>query len=139
MYNVCIVDVDKDLASIFLCHNKLNGKVNGFFVENINSTKLSNALRWYVFNHIYPSTNASLLKSSTKERILFKSFDLDWLNYPDESTTIRTVNKDGSEDVAEETFKEHYEQQINDIKAKNDFIERETAKNIHKDGQKQIV
>lgn len=45
LYNVCVVDVDKDLALISLYHNKLTGKVNGFFVENINSTKLSNALR----------------------------------------------------------------------------------------------
>ena len=57
---------------------------------------------------------------------------LDLLYYPDESTTIRTINRDAREDVAEETFKEHYEQQINDIKAKNDIIEREIAKIIHK-------
>ena len=50
LYNLCIVDIDKDLAFISLYHNKLTGKVNGFFVENINATKLSNALRWYCSN-----------------------------------------------------------------------------------------
>lgn len=100
--------------------------------EDFNKSSSFGLVANNVFNYIYTSTNASLLKSSTNERILFKSFDLDLLNYPDESTTIRTVNKDVREDVAKETFKEHYEQQINDIKTKNDIIERETAKSIHK-------
>ena len=50
LYNVCIVDLELDLAFVALYQNKLTGKVNGFYIEKINATKLSNALRWYCSN-----------------------------------------------------------------------------------------
>lgn len=51
LYNAVLVDLSKDLAFIALYHNKLTGKVNGFYLENANSTKLSNAIRWYCSNN----------------------------------------------------------------------------------------
>ena len=49
-YNVVIVDEAKGLAFIALYHNKLTGKVNGFFIDKVNSTRLSNAIRWFCSN-----------------------------------------------------------------------------------------
>ena len=46
-YNVVIVDEAKGLAFVALYHNKLTGKVNGFFIDKVNSTRLSNAIRWF--------------------------------------------------------------------------------------------
>lgn len=50
LYNICIVDLENDLAFISLYQNKLTSKINGYYLYNINSTKLSNALRWYCSN-----------------------------------------------------------------------------------------
>lgn len=202
LYNICIVDLELDLAFVSLYQNKLTGKVNGFFIEKINATKLSNALRWYcsnkpitvilmqidkcndevniqqdsylrinttgeplytyihkgseklkaiqskeninkpidvgllpnnVFNFTYSNTTTSLLKSSTKEKILFKTIDLELLSFPSATLTIRTVNRDIKEETEENAFKEHYEQQINNIKAKNEIIENQMEACIRKE------
>ncbi|KAK8836650.1 hypothetical protein M9Y10_037586 [Tritrichomonas musculus] len=205
LYNICIIDVDQDLAFISLYHNKLTGKVNGFYLEKINVTKLSNALRWYcsnkpiivilmhldsandevniqqdcyirvsnttdklftyickgseklkavqkigvdwhkpedmglipnnVFNFTYPSTNPSLLKSSSKEAILFKPFDMELLNYPNEAITIRSVNKELREATSEKNFMQNYEKKIDLIKEKNAAI----VKQMEKSNRKEMV
>lgn len=203
LYNICIIDVDQDLAFISLYHNKLTGKVNGFYLEKIYVTKLSNALRWYysnkpiivilmhldsandevniqqdcyirvsntadelftyickgseklkavqkigvdlhkpedmglipnnVFNFTYPSTNPSLLKSSSKEAILFKPFDMELLNYPNEAITIRSVNKELREATSEKNFMPNYEKKIDLIKEKNAAIVKQMEKSIRKE------
>ena len=202
LYNVCIVDLELDLAFVALYHNKLTGKVNGFYIEKINATKLSNALRWYcsnkpitvvlmqidphndevniqqdsylrintaseplytyihkgceklkavqtkdninkpgdvgltpnnVFNFVFPTSTASLLKSSTREKIMFKMLELELLNYPNETLTIRSINRDIKEETEENAFKEHYEQQINNIKSKNEVIEAQIEECAHKE------
>lgn len=50
LYNVCILDVDNNLAFVSLYQNSLTGKTNGFYVKEANSIKLSNALRYYTHN-----------------------------------------------------------------------------------------
>ena len=49
-YNVVIVDEAKGLAFVSLYQNKLTGKVNGFYIDKVNSTRLSNAIRWFCTN-----------------------------------------------------------------------------------------
>ena len=50
LYNVCILDVDNNLAFVSLYQNSLTGKTNGFYVKEANSIKLSNVLRYYTHN-----------------------------------------------------------------------------------------
>ena len=86
-----------------------------------------------VFNFVFPTSTTSLLKSSTREKIMFKTIDLELLNYPNDTLTIRSVNRDIKEKTEENTFIEHYEQQINNIKAKNEDIEAKMEYCAHKE------
>ena len=50
VHNICIYNSQFDTALITLFHNSLTGKSNGFFLKNVNTTNLSNALRYYTSN-----------------------------------------------------------------------------------------
>ncbi len=50
LYNVCIVDVESNLAFVALYNNTLTGKVNGFYVKNCSGGKLANVLKHYCSN-----------------------------------------------------------------------------------------
>ena len=50
VHNICIYNSQFNTALISLFHNSLTGKVNGFFLKNVNTTNLSNALRYYTSN-----------------------------------------------------------------------------------------
>ena len=45
--NLCLVDVDNNKALFSYAINSLTGKVNGFYLSNTNSNKLSNLLKQY--------------------------------------------------------------------------------------------
>lgn len=49
-YNLCIVDLDNNIA--FLCYsvNSITGKANGFYIKNLSTNKLSNIIKLYSFN-----------------------------------------------------------------------------------------
>ena len=50
VHNICIYNSQFNTALISLFHNSLTGKANGFFLKNVNTTNLSNALRYYTSN-----------------------------------------------------------------------------------------
>ena len=50
VHNICIYNSQFDTALICLFHNSLGGKANGFFLKNVNTTNLSDALRYYTSN-----------------------------------------------------------------------------------------
>ena len=47
VHNICIYNAEFNTALISLFHNSLTGKANGFFLKSVNTTSLSNALRYY--------------------------------------------------------------------------------------------
>ena len=47
VHNICIYNPKFNTALISLFQNSLTGKANGFFLKNVNTTNLSNALRYY--------------------------------------------------------------------------------------------
>ena len=50
VHNICIYNSKFNTALITLFQNSLTGKSNGFFLKNVNTTNLSNALRYYTSN-----------------------------------------------------------------------------------------
>ena len=50
VHNICIYNSQFITALITLFQNSLTGKANGFFLKNVTTTKLSNALRYYTSN-----------------------------------------------------------------------------------------
>ena len=50
VHNICIYNSQFNTALISLFQNSLTGKSNGFFLKNVNTTNLSNALRYYTSN-----------------------------------------------------------------------------------------
>ena len=50
VHNICIYNSKFNTALISLFQNSLTGKSNGFFLKNVNTTNLSNALRYYTSN-----------------------------------------------------------------------------------------
>ena len=50
VHNICIYNSKFNTALISLFQNSLTGKANGFFLKNVNTTNLSNALRYYTSN-----------------------------------------------------------------------------------------
>ena len=50
IHNICIYNSKFNTALISLFHNSLTGKANGFFLKNVNTTNLSNALRYFTSN-----------------------------------------------------------------------------------------
>ena len=48
VHNICIYNSEINTALISLFHNSLTGKANGFFLKNVNTTILSNALRYFI-------------------------------------------------------------------------------------------
>ena len=50
IHNNCIYNPQFNTALISLFQNSLTGKSNGFFLKNVNTTNLSNALRYYTSN-----------------------------------------------------------------------------------------
>ena len=50
VHNICIYNSKFNTALIGLFQNSLTGKSNGFFLKNVNTTNLSNALRYYTSN-----------------------------------------------------------------------------------------
>ena len=50
VHNICINNSQFNTALISLFHNSLTGKSNGFFLKNVNTSNLSNALRYYTSN-----------------------------------------------------------------------------------------
>ena len=50
VHNICIYDPQFTIALISLFQNSLTVKSNGFFFKNVNTTNLSNALRYYTSN-----------------------------------------------------------------------------------------
>ena len=50
IHNICIYNPQFNTALITLFQNSLTGKSNGFFLKNVNTTNLSNALRYYTSN-----------------------------------------------------------------------------------------
>ena len=50
IHNICIYNSKSNIALISLFQNSLTGKSNGFFLKNVNTTNLSNALRYYTSN-----------------------------------------------------------------------------------------
>ena len=50
VHNICINNPQFNTALISLFQNSLTGKSNGFFLKNVNTTNLSNALRYYTSN-----------------------------------------------------------------------------------------
>ena len=47
LHNICIYNSNYNTAPIGLFQNSITGKSNGFFLKNVNTTNLSNALRYY--------------------------------------------------------------------------------------------
>ena len=50
IHNICTFNPQFNTALITLFQNSLTGKSNGFFLKNVNTTNLSNALRYYTSN-----------------------------------------------------------------------------------------
>ena len=50
VHNICIYNSKFNTALISLFQNSLTGKSNGFFLKNVNTTNLSNALKYYTSN-----------------------------------------------------------------------------------------
>ena len=50
VHNICIYNSQINISLIRLFQNSLTGKSNGFFLKNVTTTKLSNALRYYTSN-----------------------------------------------------------------------------------------
>ena len=50
VHNICIYNSKFNTALITLFQNSLTGKSNGFFLKNVNTTNLSNALRYCTSN-----------------------------------------------------------------------------------------
>ena len=50
VHNICIYNSKSNTALISLFQNSLTGESNGFFLKNVNTTNLSNALRYYTSN-----------------------------------------------------------------------------------------
>ena len=50
VHNICIYNSQFNTALISLFQNSLTGKSNGFFLKNVTTTNLSNALRYYTSN-----------------------------------------------------------------------------------------
>ena len=50
VHNICIYNSQFNIALISLFQNSLTGKSNGFFLKNVTTTNLSNALRCYTSN-----------------------------------------------------------------------------------------
>ena len=50
VHNICIYNSKFNTALITLFQNSLTGKSNGFFLKKVNTTNLSNALRYYTSN-----------------------------------------------------------------------------------------
>ena len=50
LHNICIYNPEFNTALITLFQNSLTGNSNGFFLKNVNTTYLSNALRYYTSN-----------------------------------------------------------------------------------------
>lgn len=50
-YNLCVVDLDYNLALFSYSINKLTNNINGFYIKNVNTNKLSNILKLYSFNY----------------------------------------------------------------------------------------
>ena len=50
IHNICIYNSKFNTALISLFQNSLTGKANGFFLKNVTTTNLSNALRYYTSN-----------------------------------------------------------------------------------------
>ena len=50
VHNICTNNPQFNTALISLFQNSLTGKSNGFFLKNVNTTNLSNALRYYTSN-----------------------------------------------------------------------------------------
>ena len=50
IHNICIYNSQFKTALICLIQNSLTGKSNGFFLKHVNTTNLSNALRYYTSN-----------------------------------------------------------------------------------------
>ena len=50
IHNICIYNPQFNTPLISLFQNSLTGKANGFFLKNVNTTNLSNALRYYTSN-----------------------------------------------------------------------------------------
>ena len=202
-YNVVIVDEAKGLAFIALYHNKLTGKVNGFYIDKVNSTRLSNAVRWFCTNkpivvvlvefddatktvniqqdtyirmsannkqlytyinkgteHLktvrtenltnpqdmgliandtiaykYSITTLSLAKSANNADIVFKPITMYLLTYPDDNTTIRTVNRELRELVDEKEFKKYNDNKLKLIEEKNQELENK----LNEERDKQLI
>ena len=47
VHNICIYNAEFNTALISLFHNSLTGKANGFFLKSVNTTNLSNTLKYY--------------------------------------------------------------------------------------------
>ena len=50
VHNICIYNSQFNIALVSLFQNSLTGKANGFFLKNVNTTNLSNAIRYYTSN-----------------------------------------------------------------------------------------
>ena len=50
VHNICIYNSKFNTALISLFQNSLTGKSNGFFLKSVNTTNLTNALRYYTSN-----------------------------------------------------------------------------------------
>ena len=50
VHNICIYNSKFNTVPISLFHNSLTGEADGFFLKKVNTTNLSNAIRYYTSN-----------------------------------------------------------------------------------------
>ena len=82
------------------------------------------------FNFAIPDKVASLIRSPNKNTCpyMFKSIPFTLLDYPNETLTIRSINKIIKEESNAEQFAENNKDKLEEIKAKNKEIAEELAK-----------
>jgi hypothetical protein len=149
--NICIVDVNSNLAFVVLYTNKETGKTNGFYIKNVTSNKLSNVLKLYTFNtpiivillnrdganiNIQQDSYTKMLESVKHPSLRTHNTRVDTSRNPDIFTYTTTGQKYFFAGVAsteekqppDAGFKDSYKCMLRIATAKNDVAKKSTTK-----------